>query len=52
VKVIRCEDGAVVEGETDEELVQNTRQHIAEAHHRLVGRLSYEEILAMAKEIA
>lgn len=31
-KVIRCEDGAVIRGETDEELLANAQQHIRDAH--------------------
>jgi hypothetical protein len=49
-KVINCEDGIVVRGETDEELLVNARKHIDEYHPDLVGQLSDEQLLAMAEE--
>jgi hypothetical protein len=48
-KLIECEDGFVVRGEDDEALVANAERHIAEAHPDL-GKLSRDEILAMAKD--
>lgn len=36
-KVINCPDGVTVQGETDEDLLTNARQHIAEAHPEMVG---------------
>lgn len=49
-KVINCEDGVVVRGETDDELVANAQEHINQAHPDLVGKLSRDDILAMATE--
>ena len=49
-KVIECEDGYVVRGETDDELVAGAEQHIRDAHPELVGKMTREQILAMAKE--
>jgi predicted small metal-binding protein len=49
-KLIECEDGFVVRGDDDDELVANAERHIAEAHPDLVGKLSRDEILAMAKD--
>jgi hypothetical protein len=49
-KLIECEDGFVVRGEDDDTLVANAERHIAEAHPDLVGKLSRDEILAMAKD--
>lgn len=49
-KLINCECGAVVRGKTDDELVDAARAHIAEAHPELVGKLSREDVLAMAEE--
>lgn len=50
MKVINCEDGAVITGTNDDELVANARTHIAEAHPDLDGKLSREDILNMATE--
>lgn len=49
-KVINCEDGVVVRGETDDELVANAQEHINQAHPDLAGKLSRDDILAMATE--
>ncbi len=50
-KVINCDDGVVVRGDTDEELLANARRHIADAHPDLVGKLSDEQLLGMAAEV-
>lgn len=49
-KLINCECGHVVRGETDEELLANAESHIQSAHPDLVGKLSREDLLAMAEE--
>jgi predicted small metal-binding protein len=49
-KLINCECGAVVRGETDDELVKAAEKHVTEAHPELVGKLSREDILGMAEE--
>ena len=50
-KTFTCdEDGEVIRGETDDELVANAEKHLAEKHPESVGKLSREDILAMAKE--
>jgi hypothetical protein len=49
-KVINCEDGVAVRGDTDTELLANARKHIADAHPDLVGQLSDEQLLGMAVE--
>jgi hypothetical protein len=49
-KVIVCEDGVVITGRNDDELILNARAHIAEAHPDLVGKLSRDELLGMATE--
>jgi hypothetical protein len=42
-----CErDGLVMHGETDDELVANVLDHVAEAHPDLAGQLTREDILA------
>jgi hypothetical protein len=49
-KVINCECGYTVEGETDDELVGNAEAHIQRDHPELVGRMSREDLLGMAEE--
>jgi predicted small metal-binding protein len=49
-KLINCECGYVVRGGTDDELVQNAQRHMEESHPELVGKLSREDVLAMAEE--
>jgi predicted small metal-binding protein len=49
-KLINCECGEVVRGNTDDELVAATETHIGRAHPDLVGKLSREDILGMAEE--
>lgn len=49
-KVFECEDGVVIRGEDDDELVANVERHIARAHPDLAGKLSPDEILATAEE--
>jgi hypothetical protein len=50
-RVINCEDGIVVRGETQEELLVNARRHIEEYHPELVGQLTDEQLLAMSEEV-
>lgn len=49
-KVINCDDGVVVRGSTDAELLANARAHIAEAHPEMVDQLTNEQLLGMATE--
>ena len=49
-KVINCECGYVVRGESDEELVANGRRHIEDAHPEMSGKVGDEDLLAMAEE--
>jgi predicted small metal-binding protein len=49
-KVINCECGETVRAETDDELVDKVQQHVGEAHPELVGKMSREDVLAMAEE--
>ena len=49
-KVINCECGYVVRGESDDELVARASEHIERDHPALVGQLSREDVLAMAEE--
>jgi len=49
-KVINCECGEVVRAESDDELVATVERHVGEAHPDLVGKLSRDDVLAMAEE--
>jgi hypothetical protein len=49
-KLINCECGEVVRGETDDELVAAATAHIDRDHPDLVGKLSRDDLLAMAEE--
>jgi hypothetical protein len=50
VKVVHCPCGVNVEGETDDELVENVEQHIESDHPDMAGKYSREQILEMAHE--
>lgn len=49
-KVINCECGHVVRGETDDELLARAEEHVNRDHPELVGKVSREDLLAMAEE--
>ena len=49
-RMINCECGETVHGETDDELVANAEAHIAQDHPELVGQLSRDDLLGMAEE--
>jgi predicted small metal-binding protein len=49
-KRIDCECGFVLKAENDEELVDRCQAHVQEAHPELVGKLSRDDVLAMAVE--
>jgi predicted small metal-binding protein len=49
-KVINCECGFVVRGEDDQELLAGARNHIQEAHPDMIGKVSDDDLLAMAEE--
>jgi hypothetical protein len=49
-KVINCECGQVVRGETDDELIRNAEEHVNRDHPDLVGKITREDLLAMAEE--
>jgi predicted small metal-binding protein len=49
-KVINCECGETVRADSDDELVRKVEQHVGAAHPELVGKMSREDVLAMAEE--
>lgn len=50
VYTITCNCGYVIRGNTDDEVVQRAQDHIQDAHPVLVGKISGEDLLAMAEE--
>jgi hypothetical protein len=48
MQVVHCPCGKDISGETDDEIVGNVEEHIAEDHPDLVGQYSREQILEMA----
>jgi len=49
-KLINCECGFVVRGETDDELVAHAEAHMRRDHPDLVGKVSRDDVLGMAEE--
>ena len=49
-KVIVCDDGVVIHGANDEELLANAEQHLREAHPDLVGKVTAADLMALARE--
>jgi predicted small metal-binding protein len=49
-KLINCECGQIVRGETDDELIAAAEEHINNNHPELVGKVSREDLLGMAEE--
>lgn len=48
-KLINCECGQVVRGESDDELIANAEAHIRRDHPELVGRITRDDLLGMAE---
>ena len=49
-KLINCECGQVVRGESDEELLAAAEEHVNRDHPELVGKISRADLLAMSEE--
>jgi predicted small metal-binding protein len=49
-KVVNCECGTTVRGETDDELVSDVEAHVQSYHPEMVGKMSREDVLGMAEE--
>jgi len=49
-KVINCECGQTVRADTDDELVAKVDGHVRQDHPELVGKLSRDDVLAMAED--
>jgi hypothetical protein len=50
MKVVHCPCGKNVEGETDDQHVNNVEEHYAKDHSDMVGKYSREQIWEMAHE--
>jgi predicted small metal-binding protein len=50
-KRIKCDCGKVVEGLNDEELRRNAEEHIRQDHPDMVGKVSLDDLVAMAEEV-
>jgi predicted small metal-binding protein len=49
--VINCDCGHVSRGQTEDELVQEATRHMEEVHPDIAGKVSREDLLAMAQEV-
>jgi predicted small metal-binding protein len=49
-KVINCECGYVVRGESDDELLANAHDHIRTDHPDMEGQITDDQLLGMAQE--
>ena len=49
-KLINCECGRIVRGESDEDLLANAEEHVNRDHPELVGKITREGLLGMAEE--
>jgi predicted small metal-binding protein len=49
-KVINCDCGYTVNGETDEELLANANEHIEAEHPEMVETVTDEQLMEMAEE--
>lgn len=49
--VISCDCGYVSRGETEDELVEEANRHIEEVHPDMAGKVSRDDMLAMAEEV-
>ena len=49
-RVINCECGQTIRGDSDDELVSKARAHVDANHPELVGKLSRDDFLGMAEE--
>ncbi len=50
MKIVHCPCGKDVEGETDDQLVENVEAHVASDHPDMVGKYSRQQILDMAHD--
>jgi len=49
--VINCDCGYVSRGESEDELVEVATRHMDEVHPDMAGKVSRDDLLAMAEEL-
>jgi predicted small metal-binding protein len=49
--LINCDCGHVSRGDTEDEVVTSANRHIDEVHPDMAGKVSREDLLAMAEEV-
>ena len=49
-KVIRCQCGSLVRGETPDEAAEKFAAHLRADHPELAGRVTRDDLIAMAEE--
>ena len=49
-RVINCECGQVIRGDSDDELASKAEAHVNQNHPELVGKVSRDDLLGMAEE--
>jgi predicted small metal-binding protein len=50
-KQITCECGTVLRGDSDDEVVARTEEHIRSDHPELVGKVTREDLLGWIQEV-
>ncbi len=50
MKVVHCQCGADLEGETEDEIVEKVEQHVQESHPEMAGEVTRDQILTMAHD--
>lgn len=45
-RIIRCECGYIARGESEDDVIQNIRSHMASDHPALLERVAQEDLLA------
>ena len=48
--VINCECGATVKADDEDSLVSQVQAHVAQAHPELQGKMTRDDIVAMAEQ--
>ena len=48
-RIINCECGQQLRADSDDQLVERVEEHVRQAHPELVGKMSRDDILAMAE---
>ena len=49
--LINCECGATVRAEDEDTLVSQVEQHVSDAHPDLKGKMTRDDIVAMAEQV-